>query len=102
MSDCDLALEIVHRAVLDWRLLIQAKAWKYEKLPAVANDGRVPHKYCNFKELRRFFKSDWCELILEGAEVTKETILKKLEAELAEAMEKDEQREARKRGQKTM
>lgn len=102
MINCDLGVEIVHRAVLDWRLLIQSKAWKREKLLPEDNSGKLPTVYCNFKELRRFFKSDWCELILTGAGVTKETILNKLEKELAEAIEKDEEKEARKRGQKAM
>ena len=105
MDNCDLGLEIVNRAVLDWRLLISAKAWKCKELiPAQGWNEKIPSKNCNFAELRRFFKGKWCDTILvsTGASITAEKILKILERELEEAMEKDAKREARKRGQKTM
>ena len=105
MINCDLGLEIVSRAVMDWRLLIQAKAWKRKNLyPAQGGVEKLPSYRCNFGELRRFFTGDWCEMILVGAGVstTKEKILDVLERELGEAILKDEMKEARKRGQKTM
>lgn len=105
MINCDLGLEIVSRAVMDWRLLIKAKAWKCKKLyPAQGGIEKIPSYRCNFEELRRFFRGDWCETILvgAGASTTKEKILDVLERELGEAMLKDEMKEARKRGQKTV
>lgn len=104
MMNCDLGLEIVNRAVMDWRNLIRAKAWKRKELYHVTNADKIPHRYCNFAELRRFFRGDWCEMILVGAGVstTKEKILDVLERELGEAMMKDAEKEARKRGQKTV
>lgn len=98
MIHCNVGLEIVNRAVLDWRLLIRAKAWKRKKLYQVTNADRLPHRYCNFEELRRFFESEWCDTILvsTGASITSEKILRVLERELEKAIEKDKEREARK------
>lgn len=94
MNNCEWALEIVNRAVLDWRLLIDAKAWKCADLKPVENNGKVPNKYCNFAELRKFFKSEWCELILDAnGTVPADRILAILERELADAKAEDEQRE---------
>ena len=105
MVNCDVGLEIVNRAVLDWRLLIRAKAWKKKKLyPTQGGTEKLPSYRCNFDELRRFFRGDWCEDILVGAGVstTKERILDVLERELGEAMLKEAEKEARKREQKTV
>ena len=75
----NLAHEIIIKAVDDWRQLIVAKAWE--------------EKYClksnNFIELRQFFNSEYCELLLVGEDITPVDILRQLENELAEAKEKD-------------
>lgn len=105
MTDCEWMLEIVHRAVLDWRLLIEAQAWKCHALmPVRGGNEKVPNARCNFGELRQFFRSNWCNLCLEmnRSQMDGKTILNQLEAELAAAVEKDKKREARKRGQRTM
>lgn len=105
MVSCEWMLEIVNRAVQDWRLLIRAKAWKCERFhPARGGKEPIPSYRCNFTELRQFFKSQWCEMCLQmnHSSVNPVTILEKLEAELAEAILKDEAREARKREQRTM
>lgn len=93
--DVEWALEIVNRAVLDWRRLIAAKAWKCKCLKRITNADPVPNPLCNFSELRQFFNGEWCELILEanGASVTAEYILSILERELQAAIKKDEERE---------
>ena len=94
MNNGEWALEIVNRAVLDWRLLIDAKAWKCAELNRVENNGKVPNKYCNFTELRRFFKGEWCELILDAnGTVPADRILAVLERELADAIAEDEKKE---------
>lgn len=104
MGEFDLALEIVSRAVMDWRLLIRAKAWKKKLYHAQGGNDRLPSYRVNFKELRRFFKSEWCDnlLVSTGASITAEKILKVLERELEEAMAKDAKREERKREQRTV
>lgn len=105
MDNFEWMLEIVNRAVLDWRLLIRAKAWKIAYLiPMQGGYEKIPNARCNFTELRQFFKSDWCAacLQLNNSSVSAPIILEKMEAELAEAIEKDKKREARKRGQRTM
>lgn len=75
-----LAAEIVAGAVTDWRELVKRKAWEDER----------PNRFCNFTELRLFFKSEWCEFLLQHFSIEPEGILEMLEAELAEAMRKDE------------
>ena len=84
-----LASEIVSKAVEDWRLLIKKKAWNYA--PSQKKSCPIPNKECNFNELRLFFKSDWCDALcsLICEDICKETILKILEQELKEAMEKE-------------
>lgn len=84
-----LASAVLERAVEDWRILIQKKAWEYE--PSKNRSDPIPNKYCNFDELRAFFKSAWCEALCEmvSENVCKETILNLLEAELKEAQEKE-------------
>ena len=105
MVSCEWMLEVVNRAVMDWRLLIQAKAWKCKRLYDVKERNmKLPSYSCNFTELRNFFKSQFCEICLQmnHSSLNPVTILEKLEAELAEAMEEDAKREARKREQRTM
>ena len=104
MFACNLALEIVNRAVYDWRALIQAKAWKKKLYPSQGGVEKLPSYRVNFKELRRFFKSEWCDNILvsTGASITAEKILAVLERELEEAMAEDAKKEARKREQRAM
>ena len=85
LFDCEphlhLAAEIVAGAVADWRELIKRKAWKWE----------YQQRWCNFVELQLFFKSEWCAFLLQHFSIEPESILEKLEAELAEAMRKDEE-----------
>lgn len=77
-----LAAEIVISAVNDWRDLIKAKAW--------LNDG-IGNKWCNFYELRQFFRSDWCGFLMQGMDNIEPTrLLAILEAELQEAKAKYE------------
>ena len=98
--DCELGVAILNQAVQDWRNLMRAKAWKYsEPLPQMGGVEKLPSPRCNFGELRAFFKGKWCDTILAGTgvHIEGEGILKLLEDELAEAIRKDEEREARKR-----
>ncbi len=84
LFDCEphlhLAAGIVAGAIADWRKLVKRKAWKTER----------PNRYCNFTELRLFFKSEWCAFQLQHFSIEPESILERLEAELAEAMRKEE------------
>lgn len=90
MSESELALEVVKYAVFDWRRLVSTRAWENEKFHSPRHVWQVPNCQCNFTELRRFFKSEWCDFILSTNHVstTGERILKLLEAELAEAKQK--------------
>lgn len=95
----ELALEIVHYAALDWRRLVKAKAWKKDYRKSTYHYWQIPSVRCNFDEIREFFQSDWCDLLLTANQVstTGERILALLEAELQEAIEQDERRERRKK-----
>lgn len=97
----ELALEIVHYAVLDWRRLVKAKAWKIDYLRPAHQYWQIPNVRCNFDELRLFFKSDWCDLLLTVNHVatTGQRILQQLEKEL-EAAKESEKRQARRKKQK--
>lgn len=97
MADCSWALNIISRAVYDWRLLIVAKAWRGMSYRREV-EGALPSRNCNFDELRKFFNGDWCDAILSVGDTgyTGKDILSKLEKELAEAMEKDDWIERRK------
>lgn len=70
-----LASQIVVQAIEDWRLLIDGKAW----------DKEFPRKWCNFDELRAFFKSQYCELLMLDCEIEPLEILRMLEEELRDA-----------------
>lgn len=85
-----LASAILERAVEDWRELIRKRAWLDRDAPYLASDP-IPNSYCNFDELRAFFKGDWCEALCElvSDNVCSNTILKILEKELAEAKAKE-------------
>lgn len=87
MSVSELSLEIVKYAVFDWRRLVTSRAWECEKFRSARHVWQVPNCQCNFTELRRFFKSEWCDFILSTNQVatTGERILRLLEAELEEA-----------------
>ena len=74
-----LSAEIVIAAVKDWRQLVKQKAWR-----------KKPQANCNFTELRRFFKSEWCAFLMQDFELVPERMLKILEQELADAIRKDE------------
>lgn len=75
------AAAIVLKAVKDWRSLIRAHAWK---------EQTIFNK--NFTELRRFFKSDYCRMLLTATGVDPLDILKVLEKELEEAKKNPEPR----------
>lgn len=72
------AAEIVIHAITDWRELVKQKAWR-----------DYPSRNCNFEELRKFFKSDWCAFLMQGFDVEPARLLEVLEAELQEAMRKE-------------
>lgn len=60
-----LACEIVVKAVEDWKSLATGKM-----------SETATH---NYNELRQFFKSGWCDLLLSHTELTGEYILDRLE-----------------------
>lgn len=64
----ELAVGIVELAIFDWRIFI--------KRP----EAQTPSY--NFDEIRRFFKSEWCEFLLEGIGASPKRILEILEGEL--------------------
>ena len=70
-----LAAEIVIRAVEDWRDLVKQKKWNVSDR----------ERYCNFEELRKFFKSEWCEFLMQDFEIEPERLIELLEAELKKA-----------------
>lgn len=77
----DFGKEIVIQAVKDWIFLIKRKAWK--------NGGYINDQHggakVTFTELRQFFKSNWCEFLLNGSDIRKEFILAQLEDMLESA-----------------
>lgn len=75
-----LASMIVVGAVEDWRELIRRKAWQ----------NHYQQRDCNFNELRMFFKSNWCGLLMLTFDIEPAEILAILEAELAAAMQETE------------
>ncbi|MBO5841930.1 MAG: hypothetical protein J6R46_02935 [Clostridia bacterium] len=77
-----LMAEIVATAIEDWRTLVKRQAWRYEGTEHV-------DKYCNFAELRQFFKSDWCELLMVMFNIEPQCVLERLEKELEEAKRKE-------------
>lgn len=72
-----LCAQIIMRAIDDWRLLVKNEAWE-----------KPVQGFVNFAEIRYFFKSDWCDFIMQRFEIEPAFILEMLEAELAEAMKK--------------
>ena len=93
----ELALEIVHYAVLDWRKMVAAKAWEKDFRRNTKHYHLIPNTWCNFDELRQFFKSEWCDQLLSTNRVatTGERILAMLEAELDDAIAKDNRKKRR-------
>lgn len=83
-----LAAGIVIHAIDDWRSLVKKRAWDRQRV----------YK-CSFDELRNFFNSSWCELLMQRFEITPQHILAKLEKELAAAM-KEPPKPRKKRGTK--
>lgn len=75
-----MAAEIVAGAIDDWRRLVKEKAWLDE----------IPSRYCNFDELRSFFKSEWCEFLMQNFSMQPHELLQLLEKELQEAKRKGE------------
>ena len=83
-----MAAEIIVGAINDWRLLIKSKAWR----DTTRND-----KWCNFDELREFFRSDWCGFLMQKWESIDQTrLLQLLEDELQEAIK---QHNAKRKGE---
>ena len=74
-----LAAYIVIHAVGDWREMVNGKAWL----------DKTPNRYCNFNELRVFFKSEWCAFVMQSFEIEPARILEMLEAELKAAKKED-------------
>lgn len=64
-----LAKAIIRQAVDDWRTLIKA-----EKRVLLTPDGTI-----SLKEIRQFFRSDYCQSLMDGDPLI---ILKQLEKEL--------------------
>ena len=74
--ELQIGVMVIHRAMMDWHLLIDRRAWEQETLAQL-----------NFTEIRRFFNSRWCASICRGCEImTPEHMLEILERDLAEAM----------------
>ena len=74
-----LAVAILNRAALDWRMLICKRAWQ-----------KPPQAKMNFTELRQFFHSQHCAGLCRFCEeLTAERMLQLLERELAEAVAMD-------------
>ena len=71
----DLACAIIEQAVTDWRSMIERE-----------KQDRVSLLY-NYAELRRFFKSAWCELLTESMPIPPSEILEHLEKERLDAIE---------------
>ncbi len=76
--ELQIGIMVIHRAMMDWHLLIDRRAWELETLARP-----------NFTEIRQFFKSRWCASICRGCEImTPEHMLEILERELEAAKEK--------------
>lgn len=73
-----LSAYIVIGAVEDWRELIYKRVWE--------DPNYTPQKDCNFEEMRLFFKSEWCDYLMQDFDLNPLDVLKLLEQELAEAM----------------
>lgn len=73
---CDqLAKAIVEQAIEDWRLLIERGVKKDNNKRMVAS----------FQELRRFFNSSHCEMLMQGMKIKPCDVLRILEKEKEEA-----------------
>lgn len=81
-----IAAEIVIGAIRDWRVLVNRKAWI----------DRTPSPQCNFDEIRRFFRSQYCDFIMQNFSMTPEDVLMLLEGELQQATQKDNGKEEQK------
>lgn len=71
MRECwnNLALAIVQQAVEDWKLLDELgydEHW-------IKNEGHI-----SYRELERFFHSDWCDFLLSNTNLTGMKIYKTL------------------------
>ena len=71
----ELACAVIEQAVTDWRSMIEKE-----------KQDRVSLLY-NYNELRRFFKSSWCELLMVHMPIPPADILKQLEEERLNAIE---------------
>ena len=68
----DLAFSIVERAVYDYKLL---KSLNVEKLESY-DEGSISKR-----ELEKFFRSEWCDYLLQNMKLTGEDILDYLNRE---------------------
>lgn len=73
----ELACAIIEQAVLDWRAMIEKEKCHKASL------------LYNYNELRRFFNSDWCELLMVYMPIPPADILKHLEEERLNALERN-------------
>lgn len=71
---------IIGQAIDDWRMLI-------DKGITGKNGGLG--RDINYIEIRRFFKSAWCDMLLDPTGIEGKEILEMLERELQEAIEKE-------------
>ena len=62
----EISLAIIERAILDWKMLCS---------------GHPETKWCNFHDLRNFFKND-CQGYMRGGRLSAKGILELLEEEL--------------------
>lgn len=87
-----LAGAIVEQAIVDWRKLIEqgteVENWRklIEQGESIENK-RLTGKYCgaSFNEIRRFFRSEHCEALMQGMKLKPIHILTMLELEKKEA-----------------
>lgn len=85
-----LAAEIVIGAIHDWKHLIKSKAW-LDNAPHLHH-----HVIISFDEIRSFFRSSYCDFLMQNFSMTPEGVLMMLEEELREAMEKGNRRDGSK------
>lgn len=84
-----LAAEIIIGAISDWRLLIERRAWEKGGI-SLHGAG-----YTTFAELRSFFRSEWCDFLMQFFNIDPARILEQLEKDLQQAIEKDEEEQRR-------
>lgn len=66
-----LACGIIEQAVLDWKSLCDRNLGKRVRVPATVNFG----------ELKTFFRSEWCDVLVQDSSYSPIRMLKRLESE---------------------